>query len=223
VRIKAAIGLGLAIVGVGVIVTLSLSAPRLAGSNSEVELSGLAVFVPGHGRRCQYGERVPAGTRELRLFGAALAPPDGPVVATIARSGRAGVPPRVVARGTVPFGFRGPSVRTPLHPAVRDDVLDAQLCLYNRGRQTVSFAGNLTPILGSGANPNSAQLADDARVDYMRGGAESWWGVLPTIADRFGLMKASFFGSWTMWAVFAALAGLWAATIAVLVRNLGRG
>jgi hypothetical protein len=218
-----AIGLGLAIVGAGVLITLSLRAPREQGSNTHVELSGLATFVPGHGRRCQYGEYVPGGTGALRIFAMALSPPDGPLDVTVARAGRRGVPPRVVAEARLPFGLRELSTSAPLRPAVRHDVADAQLCVYNRGRQTVQMAGNLTPILGSGANPHGERLPDETRVDYMRGGKESWWSVSSAVADRFGLMHTSFFGAWTMWAVFAVLAGLWAATIVLLVRNLGRG
>ena len=220
-RVKVAIGLGLAIVGAGVLITLSLRAPRLQGSNTRVELSGIALFVPGHGRRCQYGEHVPGGTRALRIFAAAVAPPDGPLDVTVARPGRRGVPPRVVGSARLRLGAL--STNAPLRPAVRRDIVDAQLCVYNRGRQTVQVAGNLTPILGSGANPDRTRLADEARVDYMRGGKESWWSVSSTVAHRFGLMQTTFFGAWTMWAAFAALAGLWAATIVLLVRNLGRG
>ena len=221
-RVKVAIGLALAIVGAGVLITLSLRAPREQGSNARVELSGVAVFVPGHGRRCQYGEHVPGGTRAVRVFAMALRPSDGPLDLTVARPGRRGVPPRVVGSARLPSGLSRLSTIAPLRPAIRSDLTDAQVCLYNRGRQAVAAAGNLTPILGSGANPFHNRLPDEARVDYMRG-KESWWSVSPAVADRFGLMQTSFFGAWTMWAMFAALAGLWAATIVLLVRNLGRG
>jgi hypothetical protein len=222
-RVKVAIGLGLAIVGAGVLITLSRRAPREQGTNTRVELSGLAVFVPGHARRCQYGERVPGGTRALRIFATALRPPDGPLDVTIARPGRRGVPPRIVASARLPSGLSTLSTSAPLRPAVRSDLPHAQVCLCNRGRQAIQAAGTLTPILGSGANPFRNRLPDEARVDYMRGGKESWWSVSPTVAHRFGLMQTSFFGAWTMWAVFAALAALWAATIVLLVRNLDRG
>jgi hypothetical protein len=222
-RVKVAIGLGLAIVGAGVLITLSLRAPREQGSNARVELSGLAVSIPGHAKRCQYGEHVPGGTRVLRMFVTAVRPPDGPLDVTVARTGRPGAPPRVVASARLPFGLRRQSTSAPLRPAVQHDLSDAQVCLYNRGRQAVQAAGNLTPILGSGANPHRDRLPDQARVDYMRGGKESWWSVSAAVADRFGLMQTSFFGAWTMWAVFAALAVLWAATIVLLVRTLGRG
>jgi hypothetical protein len=221
-RVKLAIGLGLAIVGAGVLITLSLRAPRVQGTNTRIEFSGLAVFVPAQGKRCQYGEHVPGGTRALRVFAGALRPPDGPLEVTVARPGRRGVPPRVVASARLPLGVGGPTPSAPLRPAVRRDIADAQVCIYNRGRQTLQMAGNLTPFLGGGANPFRERLPDDGRVDYMRGGRESWWSASPSVADRFGLMQTSFFGAWTMWAVFAALAGLWAATIVLLVRNLGR-
>jgi hypothetical protein len=45
-RVKVAIGLGLTIVGAAVFITLSLRAPREQGSNTRVELSGLAVSIP---------------------------------------------------------------------------------------------------------------------------------------------------------------------------------
>ena len=212
-RVKVAIGLGLAIVGAGVLITLSLRAPREQGTNTRVELSGLAVFVPGHGRRCQYTEHVPGGTRALRIFVTAVAPPDGPLDVTIARPGRRGVPPRVVASASLPFGLRKPSASAPLRPAVRHDLSDAQVCLYNRGRQAVAGRRHPHADPGKRGQPGGERLPDEARVDYMRGGKESWWSVSPTVADRFGLMQTSFFGAWTMWAVFAALAGLWAATI----------
>ena len=76
-RVKVAIGLGLAIVGAGVLITLSLRAPLEQGSNTRVELSGLAVSISGHAQRCQYKEHVPCGTRALRIFVTAVRPPDG--------------------------------------------------------------------------------------------------------------------------------------------------
>ena len=221
-RVKLAIGLGLAIVGAAVLVTLSLRAPRLQGSNTHIELSGLAVYVPEKGVRCQYDERVPGGTRALRVYAKALRPPDGPLDVTVGRPGRRGVPPRVLASARLNGGLSTLSTDAPLQPTVKHDLVRAQVCLYNRGRQSIEVSGNATPILGGGANPFKARLPDEARVDYLRDGGESWWSASPTIAGRFGLMQTSFFGSWTMWAVFGVLGLLWVATVVLLVRNLGR-
>jgi hypothetical protein len=221
-RVKLAIGLGLAVVCAAVVVTLSQRAPRLTGSNAAVELSGLAVYVQGNGVRCQYGQRVPAGTGAIRVYGKALRPPDGPLVVTVARGGREGVPPRVVASATLPRPLSTLSTDAPLRPQIRHDIADAQVCLRNRGRQSIEVSGTITPILGGGANPYKAHLPDDARTDYLRGGDESWWSASGAVAGRFGLMQTSFFGRWTMWAVFGVLALLWAAAVLVLIRNVGR-
>jgi hypothetical protein len=223
VRVKLAIALALAIVGAGVLVMLSMRSPRVQGSNTRIELSGNAVPLAGRtGHRCQRNQGVPGGTRQLRLFPQSRGTgPAGPVEVTIAAPAAQGAPAHVVARATIrsiTSGSKLPYLDRP----IRHDLRGADVCFRNRGPRSVSFAGNLTPLVGGGANPAGTLLPDDVRVDYMRGGNESWWSDAGTVAQRFGLAKTTFFGSWTMWAMFAVLAGLWAAVIVLLVRVMPR-
>ncbi len=58
---------------------------------------------------------------------------------------------------------------------------------------------------GGGTAPRAARswtaVQQPGRVSllYARAGSESWWQLLPTLDERFGLGKASgFFGDWTL-------------------------
>jgi hypothetical protein len=222
-RVPLAIAAALAIVVAGAVVTLSQRAPRLTGSNALVERSGWEVFVPGRdGRRCQFGEFVPAGTGRLRLFVDTLGGPAGPLDVTIATAGRAGVPPRPVARGRLPYPFATGSYGVAVSPEFGTSLSGAQVCFVNHGRGAVGFAGNKSAVPGSGANLYGERLSDDGRIDYLYPESRSWWSLAGTIAKRFGLVKTSFFGTWTMWAVFATLTLLWVGVVALLLRVLPR-
>ena len=222
-RVPVAIAAALAVVAAGVVVTLSQRAPRLAGSNAAVERSGVSLGVPGRGgMRCQDGEAVPGGTGRLRLFPGTFDRLAGPLEVTIATGGRPGVPPRVVARGRVTGPF-GPGTQfVPVRPRIEHRIDFARLCIVNQGPSAVTLSGNRTPVLGSGANAFKARLDDDVRVDYMYPRDRAWWGLAGTLAERFGLVKASFFGAWTMWAMFGVLAALWAGVIVLLLRVVPR-
>jgi hypothetical protein len=222
-RVPLAIAAALAIVLVGAVVTLSQRAPRLTGSNTTVERSGVSLGVPGRGgSRCQDDETVPAGTGRLRLFVNTIDRAAGPLEVTLATGGRAGTPPRVVARATLRHPFRTGSHEVAVAPRFATGLAGARVCFVNRGASAITLSGNRTPVMGSGANTNGERLADDARVDYMYPESRSWWSMAGTIAQRFGLVKTSFFGTWTMWAVFAALALLWVGVVVLLLRVLPR-
>jgi hypothetical protein len=60
------------------------------------------------------------------------------------------------------------------------------------------------------------------RLDYSQASEKSWWSFAPTAAGRFGLIKATFLGSWTMWVVLAALLALALGTIWWAARVLSR-
>jgi hypothetical protein len=218
-RVLLAVAAALALVAAAVVATLSQSAPRLTGSNSEVEHGGVAIGIPGHGgTRCQDNELVPKGTGRVRLFLSTFERRGGPLDITIATGGREGVPPRVVARGTLAAPFGGGSHLVDVAPRFSRDLEGARVCLANRGASAITFSGNRTPVLGSGANPFQLRLDDEVRVDYLYPHSRSWWSLAGPVAGRFGLAKTSFFGSWTMWAMFAVLALLWAGVVVLLLR-----
>ena len=222
-RVPLAIAAALAIVLVGAAVTLSQRAPRLTGSNATVERSGVSLGVPGGGGiRCQDNENVPADTGRLRLFMNTIDRAAGPIEVTLATGGRPGVPPRVVARATLRYPLRTGSYGVTVAPRIATGLDGARVCFVNRGRSAIALSGNRTAVLRSGANPYGLHLADDARVDYLYPESRSWWTMDGTIAERFGLVKTSFFGTWTMCALFAVLALLWIGVVVLLLRVLPR-
>jgi hypothetical protein len=216
-RVALAIGLGLAVVLAGAVVALSLRAPRLSATNSHVEASLVDVPVLGGARRCQRDEFVPAATGAMRLFVNTKGRPAGPVEIVVIGTGRPGSAPAIASRASIAFPVREGSISPVLRPTVRRDLRGASLCVINRGRSPVYFAGNKSP-LGIGANPGQQVHDDDVRVDYLYPGKRSWWSMAGPVAERFGLAKASFFGSWTLWAVLGVVAALWVGTVVLLVK-----
>jgi hypothetical protein len=55
---------------------------------------------------------------------------------------------------------------------------------------------------------------------YLREHRESWWQLLPTLVDRFGLGKASLIGDWTLPTVAVLFLGTWVAVVRLLLREL---
>ena len=96
-------------------------------------------------------------------------------------------------------------------------MLEARVCVVNRGASPVELDGNQT---AASAGFISAPPGD-IRVDFLGRGSESWWSFAPAVADRFGLRKASFFGDWTMWAVFLLVGLTWVAGLLLLRREAG--
>ena len=209
-RERIALGLGLVLVAGAFVAALSDSARRRSGSNATVRKSGnLLAVTPGQ-RSCQSEPLIPADTAALRtFFRFRPSGPGGPLEITISRAGR------TLAAARLPAGVSAGSPRVSIAPVARD-TRGAMVCFANRGTRTVQFAGNATPELG-GSNPTGARLGDVVRIDYVRRGSETWWRLAPVVARRFGTVKPSFVGSWTMYAVFGVFALLCAAGIGLLV------
>ena len=210
-RERIAVGLGLVLVVGAFVAVMSDAWPRRSGTNAQVRGSGNLVSIAPGKRFCQAEALVPKGTAVLRLFALRFRPRSegGPVRITIERAGR------VLATAHLPPGLSGvTSPRTPIARIRRDT--SATVCFLNQGASTAQFAGNLTPVVG-GNNPSGARLPDVVRIDYIRPGRETWWSLAPVVAERFGLAKASFVGSWTLYAVLGAFALLCAGGIALVL------
>ena len=71
-----------------------------------------------------------------------------------------------------------------------------------------------------------AELVDGkpqpGRIDvvYLRPGRESWWQLLGTLDQRFGLGKTSFFGDWTLPVMALLLLGAWVAATRLLAKEI---
>lgn len=187
---------------------------RLASTNSQVVVSGVALTVNPGKPLCQ-DQYVPGDAAGVRLYAAPKwVRTGGPVEVTIARDGRG------VGRAVAPAFADGGPVDMELVRGLEREVRLARVCIVNRGPTPLQVAGNRTPVLYSPSNPLGQLLGDVARIDFLRPGSESWIDLAPRVATRFGLGKASVFGSWTLWAVLGALGALWAFTLRFLWRGL---
>jgi hypothetical protein len=208
-RVHLAIGLGFILTLCSLLAILSKSEERLAGTNAQVKVSGNDVLIRGRRVACQ-SENVPARAAALRVF---VGGDGGPLEVSI-REGN-----RTVARGRFGFVLDRLPATAELSPAVNRDIVPAEVCFRNRGRRTLRLAGDRTPLKFSGANPWGVVFADEPRIDYLRAGDESGWALAGIVADRFGRSKTSFFGSWTMWAVFALVGATWVTASWLLLRR----
>jgi hypothetical protein len=211
-RVRLAIGLGLLLVVGALVVVLSKSEQRLAGTNAQVRVSGNDVVFPGRKASCQ-PEGLPQDTTAVRVFAGVPKGSAGPMDLVIKKNGR------TIATGRFDELQDGLPATTRLSPFVSREVTSVEVCFRNRGRSTIRLAGDRTPVRFSGSNPFGFLFADEPRVDYLRAGEESWWSLAGVVADRFGRGKTSFFGSWTMWAVFALVGATWAAALVLLLRK----
>ena len=211
-RVLLAISLGLVLVVGTLVVVLSQSKQRLADSNAQVRVSGNDVVLRGGDRNCQPDE-IPREAAQIRVFTGILRGAGGPLDVVIKQGDRQ------IARGSFGQVEDGLPATTDLTPMTTEDVTHGEICLVNRGQATIRLAGDRTPIRFSGSNPYGILQDDEPRVDYLRAGNESWWSIAGVVADRFGLVKTSFFGSWTMWAVFALIGATWIAAVLLLLRR----
>ena len=197
------------------VIVLSSSERRLADTNARVSESGVQLRLLVGKRRCQRQD-VPADAAAVRLFADPFVFTGGPLEVTVEKDGRA------VTRGRVPSTSGEGPVEFTLEPAIEDEAPGARVCIANRGVTPIELDGNQTPPGGSSLNvlfAGQQLLPDDIRIDFLRRGSESWWSVAPAVADRFGLRKASFFGAWTMWAVFVLVGLTWVAGLLLLRRE----
>lgn len=219
-RTGLAVAVGLVLVLATVASFLGDERPRLAATNSKVNVSGVAVSIGPGEERCQGGEYIPRETALLRMYVGGFPTAGGHPLELWARyaDGREAMRTRLA-------GGYGPGPVEVAVPQPAEDVAGGFLCIRNDGPQPMGFAGNLTPAgLDAQLGPNSpgARRTDEVRVDYYRPGRESWIDIAPEIATRFQLFKPGFMGAWTMWAALAAVGLLWAVVVTVLVRRQPR-
>jgi hypothetical protein len=210
-RVRVVLAVSLLAVAVGLAIDMSGSAPRTAGSNRVLPMAFVAV-VPAGGMVCQSQGAPPSGAASVRItIGTYGRPRPELRLAFFDPSGL------VVSSGRLSAGTAQGVVAIPLSPAHGEAV---RACLHVGGREPVALAGeNLA------ASPKSISI--DGRPQpgvmsmmFVRGGKESWWQLLGTLTERFGLGKASFFGDWTLPALALLLLGAWVASARLLLREL---
>jgi hypothetical protein len=206
-RVIAAVALGLLLAVSGLVGVLAQRGTRIAGTNSLVEVSGAAVPVPPGERRCT-DEHLPPGATAVRVYAGTFARRGETFAIDVLAGGRR------VTGGRVGGGYGDDAmVRVPLRPVTRERER-ARVCVRNLGRHPLRFAGNRTPV--AGARPDGDEAI---RMDWLLPGRPSWAEVAPKAARRFAAAKPSFVGPWTLWVVAGAVLALWAAAIALVIRE----
>lgn len=208
-RVRVVVAATVAIVALGLVAVLSESKPRLAQTNNVPPQRVVAELGPGQ-QVCQGLETVPSGVARLVLRTPPRLEGEFPVAAQV-RGGR-----DVSLADSVGEARAGRLVVDVGSPP--RSTIDAEICLTNEGRERLSLSG--FPIRGEQAArvdgaPGRGRLA----MDYLRPGRESWWELAGTVAHRFGIGKAAFFGDWTLWAALALMAGAWVAALRLVLRH----
>ena len=194
---------------------LAEEAPRRTGTTDA--LLAVRLHVPPGDRACQPGQTLVAGTGAIRYFPNSTRRAGPLSVRVLDASGR-----RLLA-GTTPAAVYGPAPVTTRIPTVRRTLRGVRVCVANVGRTTVD-------VFGAAATSRSAELPDiiqvtgfaELRFDYVTAKPESWASFAPTVAGRFGRVKATFFGGWTLWAAAALLLAVCVASVLYSGRELGR-
>jgi hypothetical protein len=212
VRVRIVLGVALALVGAAVVVVLSQSARRLAGT-SFVPQSGFNVVIPAGGSACQLGTYLADDSAAAQLLVGIFGRPRPALRVTFADPD--GV---VVARGRVAGGERQGDVTVPFKHVVDGNHAATTACVRNAGAHRVALGGgiaNADTAARVGGRPTSGIVG----FRYLRAGRESWWALMPVVAQRFGLGKASLFGPWTLPLLALVLAGLWLAAVRLLLED----
>ncbi len=212
-RVRVVLVLALLLVVGALVLDMSGRGPRTAGSD-HVGMPVFAASVPADGTVCQPASPVPGDAARVQLL---IGTYGHPVPAlTIHFLGAGG---EAVASGTLPAGApEGLAVIPIAH--TRATVSSVSVCLHIAGRIPTVIGGEGIPVNPGSETVEGKHEGGMIGLLYFRGGEESWWQLLPTLATRFGLGKAPFFGGWTLPFAALMLLGVWVATMKLLWRDL---
>jgi hypothetical protein len=215
VRVRLALGLAVLVVVGALVLDMSASAPRTAGSDHFAPLI-FAASLPGAGSVCQAVVSLPRDAARVQLT---IGTYGKPVPAlTLRFLDPAG---RVSAEGHLAAGAHEGVVSIPVHD-VSDPEAATDACVAVERTGPIVLGGEGVPVSDFSERVDGKPEPGRLSLFYFRAGSESWWQLLPTLDERFGLGKAPFFGAWLLPVAALALLGVWIATIRLLARQLGR-
>jgi hypothetical protein len=165
--------------------------------------------VPAHRQVCQGAELFGPGTARVRFFPGPTRRPVGPF--TVALVPIDGGPPHT---GRVPARpYRQSEAAVASVPAFANAV-GGSVCITDAGPKDAAVIGDYAigpfdaALLQPVAKPPPPPPWTRMHFDYEQRHAKTWWTFAPTIARRYHLVKATFFGAWTFWATLVALLAL---------------
>jgi hypothetical protein len=213
VRVRLVLAIALPLVLGALVLDMSASAPRGAGSN-HVSAAVFAANVPARGELCEPVVPLPSDAARVQLLIGTFGHPVPPLDLRYLDSSGA-----VVASGHLAGGAKEGTVSFPLHQRSGAGGA-ARACLRVGGSSNVVLGGEGGPVNAGSELVNGAPQGGLVSLMYLRSGSESWWQLLPTVARRFGLGKASVFGEWTLPVLALLLLVVWVSAARLLVREL---
>lgn len=208
-RVRIALAAGLLLTAAALVAVLSQSPTAVLATNSIPTLEELAQ-VPGAG--CQEGERLPAGTRAIRLSMYAFT---GPQVRVQALAGT-----RVLSSGEHGAGWSGATVTVPVHPVARASS-PVRICfaVSPLGERATAYGRETRPALAV-REPGGQVLPGRLSVEYLGDGHASWLSLIPTVARHMALGRA-WSGIWVVYLLVALMLSALAVAMRVAYRELG--
>jgi hypothetical protein len=213
VRVRIVLFVALLAVAGALLLDMSGRGPRTAGSN-HISPAVFSATVPGGGLVCQPLNVLPEDAARVQLLIGTYGHPVPDLRIRFLGAGNA-----EVAAGQLPAGgseglVTVPLVHRPNPPAAQ------RACLRIGGSSPVVIGGEAGPVDPGAEQVEGRQQPGRISLSYLRSGSESWWQLLPTLAHRFGLGKASLFGDWTLPVAALLLLGVWVGAVRLLVREL---
>jgi hypothetical protein len=213
VRVRVVLCVALLAVAGAVVLDMSGRAPRTAGSD-HISPAVFSATVTGRGVLCQPNVSLPGDAARVQLLVGTYGRPVPDL--RIAFLGAAGAE---VATGRLPAGAQQGYVTIPL-VRTRGAVPASSMCLRVGDSAKIVLGGEAGAFGANSEVVDGAAQSGRITLLYLRQGSESWWQLLPELARRFGLGKASFFGAWTLPVVALLLLGVWAGAVRLLLREL---
>jgi hypothetical protein len=213
VRVRVVLGIALLLVAGALVLEMSGRSPRIAGTDHLNDVAFVAT-IPGGQALCQPQMILPGDAQRVQMLIGTYGPPAPSLAVSFLGAGG-----HVLAGGRLAAGAPQGEIVVPIGYPHGATALGT-LCVRVGGTGKVVLGGDVFP-----AGPASEQIAGRPlpgriAVTYLRPGRESWWQLLGTLDERFGLGKASFFGDWTLPVAALLLLGVWIATVRLLVREL---
>ena len=213
-RVRVVLALALALAVGAIVLDMSGSAPRIAATD-HTNPQGFVATVPSGGVLCQPSMTLPSDAGSVEVLIGTYGHPVPRLTASFVGPGN-----HTLAPGTLAAGAREGYVRIPLgYP--HGSTVGGALCIHvGKAVHPVVLGGDIFGAGSMSEQVNGKPQAGRIDVVYLRPGRESWWQLLGTLDERFGLGKASFFGDWTLPVAALLLLGVWVAVVRLLLREL---
>jgi hypothetical protein len=207
-RVQIALAAGLAGIVLAVLVVLTGSPVAVLATNGVATNATLAL-ANTKATACQPGERLPKGTRAIRM---SLGSFTGPAVSVHVYAGG-----HLLASGEHGSNWAGQTVTVPIGLVTRT-VYPVKVCFAAalvRGEALRVDGADTKPAVAARSAEGEA-LPGRVQIEYLTQGSSSWLSLLPSVARHMGLGRA-WHGAWVAFlalALMIAIATLATRTIA---------